>query len=68
MLDMDYPAGFFRPPPGFIDVDQLDETRRLNAPVVGTGPFGIALSAQGDIVYVTDSDAVVSDLKNLINL
>ncbi|HEX5080024.1 MAG TPA: aminotransferase class V-fold PLP-dependent enzyme [Geminicoccaceae bacterium] len=23
MLDMDYPAGFFRPPPGFIDVDRL---------------------------------------------
>jgi L-seryl-tRNA(Ser) seleniumtransferase len=23
MLDMDYPAGFFRPPPGFIDADQL---------------------------------------------
>jgi D-glucosaminate-6-phosphate ammonia-lyase len=23
MLDMDYPAGFFRPPPGFIDTDRL---------------------------------------------
>jgi D-glucosaminate-6-phosphate ammonia-lyase len=23
MLDMDYPAGFFRPPPGFIDADRL---------------------------------------------
>jgi L-seryl-tRNA(Ser) seleniumtransferase len=31
MLDMDYPAGFFRPPPGFSDVEQL----------VGLPPHGI---------------------------
>lgn len=39
-----------------ISVNRLEELKKLPAPVVGEGPFGIALSSDGDIVYVTDSD------------